>query len=126
MKGTHKHTDASLICFNNHRCLSQSEESKFMYVYSLLIEKDICDSLNVSVKLPCVYMCLSSKDLFIYFFSIRVSTYFSYFCVNHTYPFQWSLYIGTTIDRCLHHSSSPKIADVYSWKMSSYARMDLH
>ena len=24
------HTEASLICFDNHRCLSQSEESKSM------------------------------------------------------------------------------------------------
>ena len=30
MKGTHKHTEASLIRLNNHRCLSQSEESNCM------------------------------------------------------------------------------------------------
>ena len=28
MKGTHKHMEASLKRFNNHRCLSQSEENK--------------------------------------------------------------------------------------------------
>ena len=28
MKGTHKHTEASLICFDNHRCLYQLEDSK--------------------------------------------------------------------------------------------------
>ena len=32
----------------------------------LLIEKDICDCRNVSVKLPCVHVCLSSGDLFIF------------------------------------------------------------
>ena len=43
----------------------------FTYIYSLLIEKDICDCRNVSIKFPCVYMCLSSGDLFIS--SIRVT-----------------------------------------------------
>ena len=38
----------------------------FTYIHSLLIEKDICDCRNVSVKLPCVYLCLSSGDLFIF------------------------------------------------------------
>ena len=30
----------------------------FTYIYSLLIEKDICDCPNVPVFLLCVYMCL--------------------------------------------------------------------
>ena len=47
------------------------------YIYSLLIEKDICDRQNVSVTLPRVYVCLSFRDLFI--FSARVSS----FCVIH-------------------------------------------
>ena len=51
----------------------------FTYIYSLLIEKDIYDCQNVSVKLPYVYVCLSSRDLFI--FLVRVSAFFSYFCV---------------------------------------------
>ena len=46
------------------RCLY----SVFSYIYSLLIEKDSCDRQNVSVKLPCVYVCLSSGD-FLNFFS---------------------------------------------------------
>ena len=46
--------------------------------YSLMIEKDIYDCRNLSVKLPCVYVCLSSRDLFI--FSARVVSFFSYFC----------------------------------------------
>ena len=52
----------------------------FTYIYSLLIKKCICDRRNVSAKLPCVNVCLSSGDLFI--FSVRVSSFFSYFCVS--------------------------------------------
>ena len=33
---------------------------------SLLIKEDICDDQNISVKLVCVYVCLSSRDLFIF------------------------------------------------------------
>ena len=38
----------------------------FTYIYSLLIEKDTYDCQNISVKFLCVYMCLSSGDLFIF------------------------------------------------------------
>ena len=38
----------------------------FIYIYSLLIEEDIFDRQNISVKLPCVYVCLSSGYLFIF------------------------------------------------------------
>ena len=59
-----RHTETYLICFNDHRCLSQSEESKCMWthgkdgatcvhiIYSLLIEKDICDRRNILNKFP--------------------------------------------------------------------------
>jgi hypothetical protein len=50
----------------------------FTYTY-LLIEKDICDRLTISIKLPSVSVCLLFGDLFI--FSIRVLLYFSIFCV---------------------------------------------
>ena len=49
----------------------------FTYIYSLLIEKNICDHQNILAKLSCVYVCLSTTDLFI--FSVRVSSFFSYF-----------------------------------------------
>ena len=49
----------------------------FTYIYSLLNEKDICDRQNVSIKLPCVCVCLSCRDLFL--FSVRISSFFSYF-----------------------------------------------
>ena len=41
----------------------------FTYIYSLLIEKDICNRRNISVKLLCVYVCLSSGDHFIFWIS---------------------------------------------------------
>ena len=53
----------------------------FTYIYSPLIEKGISYSRNVSVKLLCVYVCLSSGDLFIFFrkrfffFAIFVTTW---------------------------------------------------
>ena len=34
------------------------------YIHSLLIEKDTCDRQNISIKFPCVCVCLSSGDLF--------------------------------------------------------------
>ena len=52
----------------------------FTYIYPLLIEKDIWDRWNISVKLLCVRVCLSSTDLFI--FLIRVSSFFSYFFIK--------------------------------------------
>ena len=45
----------------------------FTHIYSLQIEKDICDHRNVSVKLPCVCVCLSSGYLFI--FSVKVFSF---------------------------------------------------
>ena len=56
----------------------------FTYIYSLLIEKDIYDCWNVLVKLPCVYVCFSSRDLFI--FLVRVSSFFSYFLYKFWNP----------------------------------------
>ena len=66
----------------------------FTYIYSLLIDKDLCKSGNI--KFPCallVYLCLSFGDLFI--FSVRVSPFYSYFCVICTSVLSfsmWSLY----------------------------------
>ena len=40
----------------------------FTYIYSHLIDRDLCESQNVSVKFICallVHLCLSSGDLFI-------------------------------------------------------------
>jgi hypothetical protein len=34
----------------------------FTYIYSLLIEKDICDRQNIPNKFPCVCVCLPSGD----------------------------------------------------------------
>ena len=56
-------------------------------INSLLIDEDLCEIRNVSIKLPCallVHLCLSSGDLFV--FSVRFSYFYSYFCY---------LYFGT-------------------------------
>ena len=45
----------------------------------MAIDKDICDCQNISIKLLCVYWCLSYGDLLI--FLVRVSSFYSYFCV---------------------------------------------
>ena len=58
----------------------------FTYIYSLLIEKDICDHQNVLVKLPCVCVCLLSRDLLI--FSGKSFIFlFLFFCVIRTWYF---------------------------------------
>ena len=49
------------------------------------VHSHFCESRNISIKFPSallVYLCLSSRDLFI--FSVRVSTFYSYFYVIHT------------------------------------------
>ena len=88
------HWSLTDIFFENHRILSQSEDSNCMWTqsdiftvcshkfYSLLIEKEICDCQDVLVKLQCIYVCLSSGDLFI--FSVTVSSFFLYFFVIRT------------------------------------------
>jgi hypothetical protein len=57
----------------------------FTYIYSLMIEKDICDCQNISIKLLCVYLCLSFGDLFV--FSVRVFSFYLYFCKTHVEMF---------------------------------------
>ena len=54
----------------------------FTYIYSLLIEKDICDCWNISIMLACVYVCLSSGDLFIFLVRVSSSSSFSNFVLN--------------------------------------------
>ena len=49
--------------------------------YSRLIEKDMCDCQNISVKLPCIYLCLSFRDLFIFL----VSFLFLFLCLCYLY-----------------------------------------
>ena len=40
----------------------------FTYIYSLLIQKDICDHQNVSINLPCVCVCHSSGKSILFLF----------------------------------------------------------
>ena len=56
-------------------CLSRSEGSRCIhvwYIYSFLIEKDVCDCCNISIRFPWDCARLSSRDFFI--LSVRVST----------------------------------------------------
>ena len=62
----------------------------FTYFYSLLIEKDICDRRNISIKLLCVPFVRRSLH-----FLVRVSSFFSFLflCYSHfsTFLSTWSL-----------------------------------
>jgi hypothetical protein len=62
----------------------------FTYIYPLLIEKDICDRQSVSVKLPCVYVCLSSKYLFILLIRVSLFLCYPYFSIVLS---TWSQYM---------------------------------
>jgi SRP40, C-terminal domain. len=68
----------------------------FTYIYSLLIEKDICDCQNVSIKLLCVCVCLSPRDLFM--FSVRVSHLLCYPYFS-TFLSKWSLNYKIVLQR---------------------------
>jgi len=79
----------------------------FTYTYSLLNERDICDCWNILVKLPCVYVCLSSGDLFI--LSVRVSSFFSYFWLIRISLLQYITYLnilGSSLKVLSHHLQS--------------------
>ena len=61
----------------------------FTYIYSLLTKKGILDCRNLSVNLPCVYVWLSSGDLFIF---SEVFTLYSYFFYYPYFPFTRGTY----------------------------------
>ena len=76
-KAIHKHTEMlqwlqmsfSLrgeVNLCEHMIKTAPCESVFRYINSLPIKKDICDRQNVLVKLSCVCVCLSFRDLFIF------------------------------------------------------------
>ena len=68
----------------------------FIYIYSLLIDKQIFESQNISIKFLCallVYLCISSRDFFS--FSVRVPPFYPYFGVFLTSVLSfstWSLF----------------------------------
>jgi hypothetical protein len=113
MQGTNKHMEIWLIHFKTHKSLFQSEENKCMwthcesgaiftvcshiFIYSLLIEKDLCECQNISVKFQCVYLCLLIGDLFICL--VRVSSFYFYLCVIRILVLslvRWSLIMFTS------------------------------
>ena len=72
----------------------------FPYIYSLLVEKNICDHQNVLIKLLCVCVCLLSGDLFI--FSVRDFSFFSYFLCYQYFHF----HVDTLYHlKCVHNIS---------------------
>ena len=93
-KGTHKHMEIYFKYFDDHRCLlSIRTHGKdgtmchfyrvFTYVYSLLIEKDICDCQNIQNKFPCVCVCVPFLRRSLHF-SVRVFPFFPIFYVIRT------------------------------------------
>ena len=82
-KGKYRSMDNTKIGKERRKSYQKSDQitscrfnGVFTYIYNFLIEKDICDGWNVLLTL---FVCHSSRDLFI--FSVRVSSFFSYFCV---------------------------------------------
>ena len=94
MKGTHKHTEAQLIHFDftdvflNQKKVNWCKHTikmlshVFKYIYSLLINKDICECQNVSGSLTDVFMC-AFYPVISWVFLVRVFSFFFYFCVIH-------------------------------------------
>ena len=86
-KGKYQSTDNTKIRKERVTCYMWHPSLLGVYIHLLSsdFKKDICDCQDVLVKLPCVYMHLSSGDLFV--FSIIVSSFFSQFCVFQFYNF---------------------------------------
>ena len=80
MKGTDELKSTQKISLY---CLTLMEvKDGTIFISSLLIEKDLLESWNISIKFLyalIVYLCLSYRDLSI--FSVRVSLFYSYFCI---------------------------------------------
>ena len=86
----HAQTHENLRYFDDHRCLSQSEEN----VYYLLIKKDICDNQNI-----CVLVCAFPPEISS-FFGKRFPFLFPFFVLSilwyfpfHVVSFYFSLYL---------------------------------
>jgi hypothetical protein len=70
------------------------------YIYSLLIEKDIGDQWNISVKLPCVYEYFSYGELNFFRKSYLSLSLFSCYCVSRTSVLSlstWNIYMLESI-----------------------------
>ena len=58
------------------------------HVRALLINKDLCECQNVSVKFPCAFfICVFHSETSSFFG--RVSPFYSYFCIIHTSLFSF-------------------------------------
>ena len=91
MKGTHKHTEAELICFDNHRCISQSEESKCMWTHGKDGTKDLFWSWKTSVI---VEISQLSFHVFVCVFPPEISSFF-----GKSFPFLFPFFVLSVL-RC--------------------------
>ena len=65
--------------------------SLFTYNYSLLIDRDFCESLNLWIKFPCalVYLCLSSRLLYFFCKGFPFLCYWELMYVYFYFVFRW-------------------------------------
>ena len=87
-----------------------------LYIYSLLINKDLCESQNVAIKFPralSVYLCLSSREILI--FLVRVSLFISTFVLSVLAFSMWS-----------HHTSVKHIKESLESARSVHSPFLLH
>ena len=81
------HMASSLLCVHIHLLFSDWERHLWLS--------------KVSVKLPCVYVCLSSGDPFI--FSVKISSFFFYFCVICTLALSLSTWLDSIIWNIIYY-----------------------
>ena len=79
-----------------HRSLTDMFRHSQMYF-------TFCDCPNVSMKFPCVYLCLSFGDLLI--LSVIVSSFYSYFYVTRTWALSLSTWKVNKINKALVFTS---------------------
>ena len=78
ISGRKAHTNTWKLNWNVLRITDVFLDQKRVNV-SFLIEKDICDCQNISIKLLCVCVCLSSGDLLIF---CKFPLSFPIFCIK--------------------------------------------
>ena len=90
MKGTHKHKEASLICFDNPRCLSQSEKSNVSVHIHLLTsgwERHLWLSKCIGQSSTC--LCVPFNQRSLHFLGKSFLFLFLFLCYPYfvTFPF---------------------------------------
>ena len=91
MKGTQNRTEASLKRFDDHRCLSQSEESKYFWLRKTSV---FVGTLQWNFRVLCVPFIRRSLHF------LGVSSFFPYFCLIHTSVLSLSTWILKSFLKC--------------------------